>query len=47
VPAGKDISEYVCLLGGKDKRAISGVLQGLFVDAPLRHSADPGKVQIG
>ena len=37
VPRGKDINEYVCLLAGKDKKAVPGILQGLFVDAPVMH----------
>jgi hypothetical protein len=46
VPQGKDINEYVCLLVGKDKNAVAGILQGLCVDAPLICRADPGAVDI-
>jgi len=47
VPQGKDINEYVCMLAAKDKKAIPGILQGLFVDAPVMHRANPGSVDIG
>jgi DNA primase len=46
VPQGKDINEYVCMLAGKDKKAIPGILQGLCVDAPMMHQADPENVDI-
>ena len=46
VPQGKDINEYVCLLAGKDKKAIPGILQGLVVDAPVIRQADPENVDI-
>ncbi len=46
VPQGKDINEYVCLLAGKDKNAISGILQGLCVDAPVIHQAALENVDI-
>jgi DNA primase catalytic core len=46
VPQGKDINEYVCLLAGKDKKAIPGILQGLCVDTPVIHQADPENVDI-
>ncbi len=46
VAQGKDINEYVCLLAGKDKNAIAGILQGLCVDAPVMHPADPENVDI-
>jgi hypothetical protein len=47
VPHGNDINEYVCLLAGKDKKAIPGILQGLFVDASVMQRADPGQFQAG
>jgi DNA primase catalytic core len=46
VAQGKDINEYVCMLAGKDKKAIPGILQGMLVDAPIMHRADPGSVDI-
>jgi DNA primase len=46
VPQGKDINEYVGLLAGKDKKAIPGILSGLFMDAPVICQADPENVDI-
>ena len=34
------------MLAEKDKKAIAGILQGLFVDAPVMHRAEPGSVDI-